>query len=210
MGHPGKFRRALTPEDIEEHRGYCRALRRATPKLIAAKRAAAKGASLPPREIVTSQSNKFQAIKGVRDILPPESALWNRVEQTAREVFATYGYGEIRLPIFEQTELFARSIGGETDIVCKEMYTFATEYDRDSTRRKCAGADTQFTAGGDRFGGARLHRAWDADAAREHETLLHGADVSPRAAAEGALPAVLSDWRGAARHLRPSGAWMRK
>src|SRR5487761_231776 len=67
---------------------------------------------------------KFQAIKGVRDILPPESALWNRVEQAAREVFRTYGYGEIRLPIFEPTELFARSVGLDTDIVSKEMYTF--------------------------------------------------------------------------------------
>ncbi len=57
---------------------------------------------------------KFQAIKGVRDILPPESALWNRVEQTAREVFGTFGFAEIRLPIFEQTELFARSVGQET------------------------------------------------------------------------------------------------
>jgi histidyl-tRNA synthetase len=71
-----------------------------------------------------AEQRKFQAIKGVRDILPPESALWNRVEQTAREVFATYGYGEIRLPIFEQTELFARSIGAETEVVEKEMYTF--------------------------------------------------------------------------------------
>ncbi|MCL4524676.1 MAG: histidine--tRNA ligase [Acidobacteria bacterium] len=70
---------------------------------------------------------KFQAIKGVRDILPAESALWNRVEQTAREVFATYGYGEIRLPIFEQTDLFARSVGEESDIVSKEMYSFKTE-----------------------------------------------------------------------------------
>jgi histidyl-tRNA synthetase len=70
-----------------------------------------------------AEQRKFQAIKGVRDILPPESALWNRVEQTAREVFATYGYGEIRLPIFEQTELFARSVGIDTDIVTKEMYT---------------------------------------------------------------------------------------
>jgi histidyl-tRNA synthetase len=73
---------------------------------------------------------KFQAIKGVRDILPPESALWNRVEQSAREVFATYGFAEIRLPIFEQTELFARSVGAETDIVSKEMYSFQ---DRDTT-----------------------------------------------------------------------------
>src|ERR1700726_2602952 len=68
---------------------------------------------------------QFQAIKGVRDILPPESALWNRVEQIAREVFGTFGFAEIRLPIFEKTELFARSIGGETDVVGKEMYTFA-------------------------------------------------------------------------------------
>jgi histidyl-tRNA synthetase len=67
---------------------------------------------------------KFQAIKGVRDILPPESALWNRVEQTAREVFGTFGFAEIRLPIFELTELFARSVGQEKDIVSKEMYTF--------------------------------------------------------------------------------------
>jgi histidyl-tRNA synthetase len=70
------------------------------------------------------KAKQFQAIKGVRDILPPESALWNRVEQTAREVFGTFGFGEIRLPIFEPTELFARAVGGETDIVSKEMYTF--------------------------------------------------------------------------------------
>ncbi len=73
---------------------------------------------------------KFQAIKGVRDILPPESALWNRIEQTAREVFGTFGFGEIRLPIFENTELFARSVGQETDIVSKEMYSFQ---DRDDS-----------------------------------------------------------------------------
>jgi histidyl-tRNA synthetase len=67
---------------------------------------------------------KFQAIKGVRDILPPESALWNRVEQTAREVFATFRFGEIRLPIFEPTALFARAIGADTDVVSKEMFVF--------------------------------------------------------------------------------------
>ncbi len=70
------------------------------------------------------ERRKFQAIKGTRDLLPPETALWNRVEQTAHEVFATFGFGEIRLPIFEGTELFARSIGAETDVVSKEMYTF--------------------------------------------------------------------------------------
>ena len=72
---------------------------------------------------------KFQAIRGTRDLLPPETALWNRVEQTAHEVFATFGFGEIRLPIFEQTELFARSIGLDTDVVSKEMYSFPDSFD---------------------------------------------------------------------------------
>jgi histidyl-tRNA synthetase len=70
------------------------------------------------------ERRKFQATRGVRDILPSETALWTRIEQTAHEVFSTFGYGEIRPPIFEQTDLFARAVGGETDIVSKEMYTF--------------------------------------------------------------------------------------
>jgi len=76
------------------------------------------------------ERRKFQAIKGTRDLLPQETALWNRVEQTAHKVFATFGFGEIRVPVFEPTELFARAVGGETDIVSKEMYTFE---DRDET-----------------------------------------------------------------------------
>jgi histidyl-tRNA synthetase len=67
---------------------------------------------------------KFQAIRGTRDLLPPETALWNRVEQTAHTVFGMFGFGEIRVPIFEPTELFARSIGLDTDIVAKEMFSF--------------------------------------------------------------------------------------
>lgn len=74
--------------------------------------------------------SRFQAIRGTRDLLPPETALWNRVEETAREVFCTFGFGEIRPPIFEPTELFARAVGGDTDIVSKEMYTFE---DRDES-----------------------------------------------------------------------------
>jgi len=74
-----------------------------------------------------AEKKKFQAIKGTRDLLPPETELWNRVEQTAREVFGTFGFGEIRPPIFEPTELFARAVGGETDIVSKEMYTFSAQ-----------------------------------------------------------------------------------
>src|ERR1700741_5018777 len=72
-----------------------------------------------------ANKSQFQAIRGTRDLLPPETALWNRVEQTAHSVFATFGFGEIRPPIFEPTELFARAVGGETDIVSKEMYTFS-------------------------------------------------------------------------------------
>ncbi|HUG53558.1 MAG TPA: histidine--tRNA ligase [Vicinamibacteria bacterium] len=66
----------------------------------------------------------IQAIKGTKDILPDDVAAWHRIEGTARALFAHYGYREIRTPVFEPTELFARSIGAETDIVSKEMYTF--------------------------------------------------------------------------------------
>jgi histidyl-tRNA synthetase len=66
----------------------------------------------------------IQAVKGTKDILPDEVAAWHRIEGTARALFALYGYREIRTPIFEPTELFARGIGQETDIVSKEMYTF--------------------------------------------------------------------------------------
>jgi len=71
-----------------------------------------------------ANKSKFQAIRGTRDLLPPDTTLWNRVEQTAHEVFTTYGFGEIRPPVIEPTELFARAVGGDTDIVSKEMYTF--------------------------------------------------------------------------------------
>jgi histidyl-tRNA synthetase len=71
-----------------------------------------------------SERKQFRAIKGTRDILPPDSARWNSFEHTAREVFESYNFGEIRLPIFEETEVFARAIGLETDVVSKEMYTF--------------------------------------------------------------------------------------
>ena len=66
----------------------------------------------------------IKAVKGTRDILPPSSAVWNQVEAVAREVFRIYNYQEIRTPILEETALFARGVGQETDIVSKEMYTF--------------------------------------------------------------------------------------
>jgi histidyl-tRNA synthetase len=69
-------------------------------------------------------SQTLKAVRGTRDLLPPETELWNRIEATARKVFARYNFGEIRTPIFEDTSLFARSVGEETDIVSKEMYTW--------------------------------------------------------------------------------------
>jgi histidyl-tRNA synthetase len=66
----------------------------------------------------------LKAVRGTRDLLPPETALWNRIEATARSVFARYNFGEIRTPVFEDTSLFARGVGEETDIVSKEMYTW--------------------------------------------------------------------------------------
>lgn len=67
---------------------------------------------------------KIQSIRGMNDLLPGDSPLWQYLEQTVAQLLATYGYREIRFPILEQTELFKRSIGEVTDIVEKEMYTF--------------------------------------------------------------------------------------
>lgn len=67
---------------------------------------------------------QFRAIKGTRDILPPDTALWNWFEATARGVMEAYNFAEIRTPIFEESELFARAVGVETDVVNKEMYSF--------------------------------------------------------------------------------------
>jgi len=66
----------------------------------------------------------LKAVRGTRDLLPPETELWSHIETTARNIFARYRFGEIRTPIFEDTQLFARGVGEETDIVSKEMYTW--------------------------------------------------------------------------------------
>jgi histidyl-tRNA synthetase len=66
----------------------------------------------------------IKAVRGTRDLLPPETALWNLVEDTVRALCRAYNFQEIRTPIFEETQLFARGVGEETDIVSKEMYTW--------------------------------------------------------------------------------------
>ncbi|MFJ5383989.1 histidine--tRNA ligase [Pectobacterium sp. CHL-2024] len=69
-------------------------------------------------------AKNIQAIRGMNDYLPAETALWQRIENSLKQVLSGYGYNEIRLPIVEQTPLFKRAIGEVTDVVEKEMYTF--------------------------------------------------------------------------------------
>ncbi len=83
-----------------------------------------------PIIFVMSKPGTIAAVKGFRDVLPDESRGWQILEETALEEFSLYGFGEIRLPVLERTQLFARSLGETTDIVEKEMYSFA---DRDQT-----------------------------------------------------------------------------
>src|SRR5215469_11665928 len=66
-------------------------------------------------------------VKGMNDMLPEQAASWQHVEQVARELFASYGYREIRVPVLEETALFKRAIGEHTDIVEKEMFTFTRD-----------------------------------------------------------------------------------
>lgn len=69
-------------------------------------------------------ANAFQSVRGFNDILPPETLSWQQLQRAAEDVFAAYGYGEIKLPLLEHTGLFKRAIGEVTDVVEKEMFTF--------------------------------------------------------------------------------------
>jgi len=80
-------------------------------------------------------SEGFNAPRGTNDIYPPESQQWITLERRMRELATRYGYGEIRTPLFESTELFVRGVGEETDIVAKEMYTFTDRGGRSMTLR---------------------------------------------------------------------------
>ncbi len=78
---------------------------------------------------------KYNALKGVHDIFPPEIYIWQKVEKVARDIFSVYGFQEVRPPIIESTDIFIRSIGDTTDIVEKEMYTFSDKAERHITLR---------------------------------------------------------------------------
>src|ERR1700734_2851066 len=101
----------------------------------------------------------IKAVRGTRDLLPDQTPLWNHVEATARAVFARYGFGEIRTPIFESTELFARGVGEETDIVSKEMFTWEDRGRAESDKGQSLTLRPENTAGVVR---AYIeHKLWD-------------------------------------------------
>ena len=101
----------------------------------------------------------IKAVRGTRDLLPPETALWNFVEAKVREVMRAYNFQEVRTPIFEATELFARGVGEETDIVSKEMYTWEDRGRAESDRGQSLTLRPENTAGVVR---AYIeHKLWD-------------------------------------------------
>src|SRR3981189_1331541 len=89
----------------------------------------------------------IKSVRGTRDLLPPETALWNFVESAVRDVFRVYNFQEIRTPIFEDTQLFARSVGEETDIVGKEMFTWEDKARAQSEKAQSLTLRPENTAG---------------------------------------------------------------
>ncbi len=89
----------------------------------------------------------IKAVRGTRDLLPPDTGLWNFVESAARDVFRAYNFQEIRTPIFESTELFARGVGEETDIVAKEMFTWEDRGRAESDKGQSLTLRPEATAG---------------------------------------------------------------
>ncbi|HLI64550.1 MAG TPA: histidine--tRNA ligase [Terriglobales bacterium] len=89
----------------------------------------------------------IKAVRGTRDLLPPDTDLWNRVEAKVRELFARYNFHEIRTPIFEDTQLFSRSVGEETDIVSKEMFTWEDRARAQSEKAQSLSLRPEATAG---------------------------------------------------------------
>src|SRR5512135_1918169 len=89
----------------------------------------------------------IKAVRGTRDLLPPDTALWNFVEAAARDIFRAYNFQEIRTPIFEDLSLFQRSVGEETDIVSKEMFAWQDRGRAESERGQWLALRPENTAG---------------------------------------------------------------
>src|ERR1700716_30328 len=109
--------------------------------------------------MTSDQRPTIKSPRGTRDLLPPETALWNFVEAAVRDVFRAYNFHEIRTPIFESTELFARGVGEETDIVTKEMFTWEDRGRAESDKGQSLTLRPENTAGVVR---AYIeHKLWD-------------------------------------------------
>ena len=130
----------------------------------------------------------IRAIRGTRDLLPPDTDLWNRVEDKVRAIFARYNFHEIRTPIFEDTQLFSRGVGEETDIVTKEMFTWEDKGRAASEKSQSLTLRPEATAG--------IVRAYIEHGLDKRGTLQKlyclGPHVPPRAPAERTLSPVLS------------------
>ena len=166
--------------------GYCGAI--LTPRLPTApgqRRAGQRrsGARCSTARLSEASLGKIiEPLRGVHDVLPAAAPAWQHLERITREVFASYGYEEFRVPVIEQTQLFKRSIGDFTDIVEKEMFSFVDQGEDHITLRPEATA------------GIAARDDLERIAARGPAAgLVHGADVQTRTAAGGTLPAVPSD-----------------
>jgi histidyl-tRNA synthetase len=121
----------------------------------------------------------IRSVKGTRDLLPPDTGLWQQVEAEAHRVFAAYHYGEIRTPILEETALFARSVGADTDIVMKEMYSFLDPLDLEQLARIFTEIQGQEGRPQGAFGAAGLKAAlWDVFPREQKLTLRPEATAS--------------------------------
>jgi len=89
----------------------------------------------------------IKAVRGTRDLLPPDADLWNRVEAKVRDIFARYNFHEIRTPVFEDTQLFSRGVGEDTDIVSKEMFTWEDKARAQSEKAQSLTLRPENTAG---------------------------------------------------------------
>ena len=123
----------------------------------------------------TVMATSLTAIRGMNDVLPVDAPLWERLEDTAREVFAQYGYANMRVPIVESTPLYVRGIGGATDIVEREMYTFEDKLNGESlTLRPEATAGIVRAAIEHSLTYERPQRVWTAGPMFRHERPQRG------------------------------------
>ncbi len=117
--------------------------------------------------------SQIQAVKGMNDVLPEAIGAWQHLEATTRELLASYGYAEIRVPVVEHTELFKRAIGEHTDVVSKEMYTFADGKESLTLRPEATAGIVRALISNGMLRGAR-HKLWCSGPMFRHEAPQEG------------------------------------